>query len=134
MEVKINRDIRTYSETIFFGLTMRQCIFSLAACIIAVFLYFTFKNKLGTDITSWICIIGVLPFAALGFIKYNGMNFETIFLSILKTKILTPKNLVNKPTNFYYELLKEEYKKIQKEELRNDEISKKSIFTRKNKV
>ena len=134
MEVKINRDIRTYSETIFFGLTMRQCIFSLAACIIAVFLYFTFKNKLGTEITSWICIIGVLPFAALGFIKYNGMNFETIFLSILKTKIFTPKNLVNKPTNFYYELLKEEYKKIQKEELKNDEISKKSIFTRKNKV
>lgn len=134
MEVKINRDIRTYSETIFFGLTMRQCIFSLAACIIAVFLYFTFKNKVGTELTSWICIIGVLPFAALGFIKYNGMNFETIFFAIIKSKLLTPRKLVNKPTNFYYELLKEEYKQIQKEELKNDEISKKSIFTRKNKI
>ena len=132
MEVKINRDIRTYSETIFFGLTMRQCICSALACIVAVFLYFVFKEKLGTEITSWICIIGVIPFAALGFIKYNGMNFEIIFLSIIKTKILTPKVLVNKPTNFYYELLKDTYKKIQKEELKNDEISKKSFITRKN--
>ena len=29
MEVKINKDIREFSESIFFGLTMRQFIFSL---------------------------------------------------------------------------------------------------------
>ena len=28
MEVKINREIRNYSESVFFGLSMRQCIFS----------------------------------------------------------------------------------------------------------
>ena len=134
MEVKINKDIRTYSETIFFGLTLRQCICSALACLVAVIIYFLFKEKLGTEITSWICIIGVLPFALVGFIKYNGMNFETVFFSIIKTKILTPKKLVCQNTNFYYEILKDKYKKIEKEVLINDENNKKSLFTRKRKI
>lgn len=29
MEVKINREIRSYTESMFFGLTMRQFVFSL---------------------------------------------------------------------------------------------------------
>ena len=131
MEVKINRDIRTYTENIFFGLTMRQFIFSILACLIAVLIYFIFKNKLGTEITSWLCIIGVLPFAALGFVKYNGMNAETIFIAIIKSKVLTPKVLVNNPNNYYYELLKEKYRNIEKEGFLNDENTKKSIITRK---
>ena len=131
MEVKINRDIRTYTENIFFGLTMRQFIFSILACLIAVLIYFIFKNKLGTEITSWLCIIGVLPFAALGFVKYNGMNAETIFIAIIKSKVLTPKVLVSNPNNYYYELLKEKYRNIEKEGFLNDENTKKSIITRK---
>ncbi len=27
MEIEINKEIRNYNESIFFGLTMRQCIF-----------------------------------------------------------------------------------------------------------
>ena len=43
MEVKINREIRDYTETIFFGLTLRQFIFSILACAVAVILYFLLK-------------------------------------------------------------------------------------------
>ena len=43
LEVKINREIREYTESIFFGLSMRQFIFSALACIIAVLLYFVLK-------------------------------------------------------------------------------------------
>ena len=32
MEIKINREIRDYKENIFFGLSLRQLIFSLLAC------------------------------------------------------------------------------------------------------
>ncbi len=39
MEVKINREIRDYTESIFFGLSMRQFIFSLLAVAVAVVLY-----------------------------------------------------------------------------------------------
>ena len=40
MEVKINKEIRDYTEAIFFGLSLRQFIFSGLACGIAVGLYF----------------------------------------------------------------------------------------------
>ena len=40
MEVKINREIRDYSEAVYFGLNLRQIVFSVLACGIAVGLYF----------------------------------------------------------------------------------------------
>ena len=40
MEVKINKEIRDYTEAIFFGLSLRQFIFSALACGIAVGFYF----------------------------------------------------------------------------------------------
>ena len=39
MEVKINREIRNYTESMFFGLSMRQFIFSVLACSVAVGLH-----------------------------------------------------------------------------------------------
>ena len=36
MEVKINREIRNYTEAMFFGLSMRQFFFSAAALGVAV--------------------------------------------------------------------------------------------------
>ena len=78
MELKINTEIRNYTESIFFGLSVRQFIFSAAACGIAAAIYLSFNQKLGTEITSWICIFVSLPFAALGFITFQGMTFEKI--------------------------------------------------------
>lgn len=40
MEVKINREIRNYTEAMFFGLSLRQFIFSACACVVAVGIYF----------------------------------------------------------------------------------------------
>ena len=45
MEVKINREIRNYTESMFFGLSLRQFIFSVLACGIAVGLYFLLKEN-----------------------------------------------------------------------------------------
>ena len=44
MEVKINREIRNYTESMFFGLTMRQFVFSLLAIGVAVGLYFLLRT------------------------------------------------------------------------------------------
>ena len=54
MEVKINREIRNYTESMFFGLSLRQFIFSVLACGIAVGLYFLLKPYLGTETVSWV--------------------------------------------------------------------------------
>lgn len=106
MEVKINREIRNYTENIFFGLTLRQFICSLLACIMTILLYFVSKNYFGKETISWICILGAVPFAILGFFKYNGMSAEQVLICYIKSEFLIPKKMVFKPTNFYYELLK----------------------------
>jgi len=49
MEVKINREIRNYTESMFFGLSLRQFIFSVCACVVAVGLYFLLKPYVGTE-------------------------------------------------------------------------------------
>lgn len=43
MEVKINREIRNYQESIFFGLNLRQLVFS----VLAIGIYFGLNNILG---------------------------------------------------------------------------------------
>ena len=39
MEVKINREIRDYSEAVYFGLNLRQFVFSVLACGVAAVSY-----------------------------------------------------------------------------------------------
>ena len=47
MEVKINREIRNYTESMFFGLSMRQFVFSVLAILVAVGLHFLLKPSVG---------------------------------------------------------------------------------------
>ena len=76
MEVKINKEIQSYSESMFFGLSMRQCGFSLAAMLVAVGLYFLLKPYVGTETVSWMCILGAAPFAAMGPLNsWHGPGF-----------------------------------------------------------
>ncbi len=105
MEVKINKEIRQYKENIFFGLTMRQFVCSALACIVVVGIYFITKpifNNIGT--VSLLCMAGAVPFALLGFVKYNGMTSEKFFIAWVKSEILTPKKLVFKPNNLYLDM------------------------------
>ena len=103
MEVKVNKDIREFSESIFFGLTMRQFIFSILACVVAVGLYFVLKPHFGVETLSWVCILGAAPFTTLGFIKYNGMTAEKALIAFIKSEFLIPKHLTFKAQNIYAE-------------------------------
>ena len=96
MEIKINREIRDYTESMFFGLSLRQFIFSLAAVAVAVGIYFFLKPHFGTETVSWLCIVGAAPFAALGFIRYNGMNAERFLWAWIRSEFIMPKKLVYK--------------------------------------
>ena len=128
MEVKINREIREYTESIFFGLSLRQFIFSICACVVAVILYFILKPYCGIETLSWVCILGAAPFAALGFIKYNGMTAEKFVAAWIKSMILTPKRLTYKPINLYYEDLKNiENRKVKKERKNKNKEDSQSI-------
>ena len=106
LEIKINKEIRDYTESLFFGLSLRQFIFSLMAMFVAVGVYFVLQPILGLETTSWVCILGAAPFAALGFIKYHGMTAEKFLMTWIKSEFLVPKSLPFKSTNIYYEALK----------------------------
>ncbi len=132
MEVKINKEIRQYKENIFFGLSLRQFICSALACVVAVGIYFIFKPILkNTGTVSWLCIAGTVPFALLGFVKYNGMTAEKFFIAWIKSEILTPKKLVFKPSNLYLEMYRQcqkGKKKIKKDKkCKNQKRRKKNV-------
>ena len=55
MEVKINKEIRNYTESIFFGLSLRQFFFSVLACIVAVFIYFSLHNIATANDLHYLC-------------------------------------------------------------------------------
>ena len=104
MEVKINREIRDYTESLFFGLSLRQFIFSILACGVAVGVYFGLKGFLGTETVSWMCIVAAAPFAAIGFIKYHGMTAEEFVWAWLKSEFLMPKKLMFGADNVYFKM------------------------------
>lgn len=106
MEVKINREIRNYTESMFFGLSMRQFIFSVLACGVAVGLYFILRPYFGVETLSWMCILGAAPFALLGFITYHGMTAEQFIWAWLRSEMLEPKELKFEDSNYYYAALK----------------------------
>ena len=133
MEVKINKDIREFSESIFFGLSLRQFIFSVIACIVAVVLYFVLKPYLGLETLSWVCILDAAPFAVLGFVKYNGMTAEKFIVAVIKSEFLTPKKLTFKATNIYAQNFKPTIDKKLKQSLLKPQKKKKEKKDKKKK-
>ena len=107
MEVKINREIRNYTESMFFGLSMRQFVFSILAVAVAVGLYFLLRPYMGMETVSWVCILGAAPCAALGFINYHGMTAEQFIWAWLKSELLEPRQIRFEANNIYYEALKD---------------------------
>ena len=120
MEVKLNKEIRNYTESMFFELSLRQFIFSVLACGVAVGLYFILRPHFGTETLSWVCILGAAPFALMGFVKYNGMNAEQFVWAWIKSEFLMPKKLMFQPDNLYYETLKATIQNHEKEALKNN--------------
>ena len=107
MEVKINREIRQYTESMFFGLSLRQFVFSLLAVGVAIALYFFLKPYVGTETVSWMCILGAAPFAAMGFINYHGMTAEQFLITWLRSEMIEPREIRFESNNYYYEAEKD---------------------------
>ena len=105
MEEKINKEIRDYTESMLFGMSLRQLVFSALAVIVAVGLFFLLRPVLGTETVSWICILGAAPFAALGFVSYHGMTAEEFLWTWLRSEVIEPKEVKFKAENLYYEAL-----------------------------
>ena len=135
MEIKINKEIRDYTESVFMGLSLRQVFFSGVACILAIIVYFASVNKFGVEITSWFCIFVALTFAGLGFISYQGMNFEKIVIALFRSLLLSRQKMIFKPDDLYYRYLKDIINEYRKESLgKNDKKLRKIEKTKQRKI
>ena len=123
MEININKDIREYTEGVFFGLNLRQLICSGLAVASAVAIYFYARKTVSQEVITYLCIAAAAPFAAIGFIKYNGMPMEKIFVAWMKDNFLVPRRLTVKSNNIYLEALRGFFAKKEKEELNAQEHS-----------
>ena len=106
MNAKINKEIRNYSESIFFGLSMRQFIFSLLAVLVAVGLYFLLSPYFGLETLSWMVILVASPFAVMGFVSYHGMSAEQFLFTWIRSELIEPRQLSVQINNLYYEAMK----------------------------
>lgn len=105
MEVRINKEVKNYQESLFFGLSLRQFLFSLVAVAVAVGIYFGLRPVLGNGEIGWVCVLAAFPFALGGFFQYNGMDLERFLLAVFRTEVLTPKRLWFRSENLYATLL-----------------------------
>ena len=123
MDIQINKEFRDYSETIYFGLNMRQLVFSAGAVGVAVGSYFLLKPYLSMETLSWLCIILAAPFAVLGFVTYNGMTAEQFIWAWLKSEVLMPKRLIFKAEDRLRRESKDAIRKKEREVFKNNEKS-----------
>ena len=107
MEVKMNKEIRDYQESMFMGLDLRQCVCSVLAILTAIGIYFGMRDITGQEITGWLCVLGAAPFAACGFFRYHGMTAEQFAWAVIKSELLYPKRLVFKSENLYFSCMEE---------------------------
>ena len=90
IEVRINKEVRDYQESLFFGLSLR---------------YFGLRNVVGSGEIGWICVLAAFPFALGGFFTYNGMTFEKFLLAVIRSELLYPRKLVFRAENLYAKAL-----------------------------
>ena len=107
LEVRINKEVRNYQESIFFGLSLRQFLFSLMAVLVAVGLYFGLHHFVRSSAYDWLCVVAAFPFALGGFFTYNGMNAEQFMLTWFRSQFLYPRRLVFRSENLYARALDE---------------------------
>ena len=105
MEVRINKEVRNYQESLFFGLSLRQFLFALLAVAVAIGTYFGLRSMLGSEEIGWVCVLAAFSFALGGFFQYNGMNLERFLLAYVRSEFLTPQRLVFRTENLYAKLL-----------------------------
>ena len=91
----------------FFGLSLRQFVFSLLAVGGAIVLYFLIKPYAGMETVSWMCILGAAPFAAMGFITYHGMTAEQFLVAWLRSEMIEPREIRFESNNYYYEAMRD---------------------------
>lgn len=100
MEIKIPKEVRKYTESIFMGLNLKQCIMSGIAIALAVPIFLWLRPSIGLEGASWVCVVIVAPVGATAFIKIKNLPLLEYVIAFVKW-FLTKNPLVSQPKNMY---------------------------------
>ena len=76
LRAEVPPEITEFKEKFFFGLTVRQLICAAGALLLAVPTGIYGSKFLPKDVVEWAVFIEAVPFAAIGFFRYNDMPCE----------------------------------------------------------
>ena len=131
MEIKINKEIKDYHESMFFGLSARQFICSVLAVGVAVGTYLGLRDIIGRETVLWMCVLLAAPFAAAGFFKYNGMTFEKFAAAYIRSEFLASGRRIFKSENILYNLYRAGRKQASCSPMQPKEVLKDAVQTNK---
>lgn len=69
----------------------------------AVGAYFLLNERLGTEVTSWVCMACAIPCTLIGFIRFQGQTFDRFVKTWVESEMFFPGVLVCRCENAYYE-------------------------------
>lgn len=99
MQIKSNQDVRDYKEVVYFGMTLRQLIFSGLAGAAALGVYLLCGRRMSMEAVSWLCVAAAVPFAAFGFVRWHGMAFEQLIGVLIRSRLVLNRPLFFRPDN-----------------------------------
>ncbi len=91
LQIKLIKEIRSYSQTIYFGLNAKQLCFSICAILCAVGVYLLLRDRLSQTTISLVCILAAAPGAFFGFFQFQGMTAAEFLWVIIKFFLLQKK-------------------------------------------
>lgn len=102
--VSINKDILKFTEKVFFGLTLKQLIYSILTIFVTVGAYYLLSKIFSSQIALIISTIIAMPIGAMGFVTYNGMEFFE-FVKTVCINYMLPNRIFYKSKSFYNEMV-----------------------------
>ncbi len=89
MEIKIPKEVRQHSETIFFWPVHPAVHLCGAGCCGGHWhLLSDERDARQGETASWVCILAAAPLAATGFFRYNGLTLEQFAWAFIKSQVL----------------------------------------------
>lgn len=89
MEREIPKEIAQYRESVVLGLTPRQTVSVIAACVSSGAAYL-FVRESAYVVVAIVCGLAAIVPALIGFFSFNGLTFEKLITVILQGFVLNP--------------------------------------------
>lgn len=101
IEIPVNREIRSYKETIFYGFTMKQVIFGILGLAAGAIVFLWLPKDLNLSIRTLLGLVAGFPMIALGFLTFNNMTAAELIRVLYNFYLKNPRKYPSVPTNRY---------------------------------